>query len=892
MKIESVYVENFGKLHEFRYDFTEGINVIKENNGWGKSTLAAFIRAMFYGFEGDGRQKVTDNERKRFKPWQGGAFGGNLVFETKGKRYRIERSFGTKALEDVFKLYDADKNVESSDFTEKIGQELFHINSASFMNTVFVSQNDSASSTATDDINTRIGNINDTIDLNKFEAADTVLKDALNKLSTTKTGKRGKLKAAISDIKADINAGLNVERSLDETMSRIDERELELLDLRKREKELNIEKAKAGKAAAALELKKRHDDLIKDIEAKKADLDEAKSYFTGEIPGKERLKELRDAVDDMSNSRAVIESNSMSEADRYAYIELSNTFRNGLPDPEELGVMLDKAKHISNLRLKNEKLSLNEDEEARFSEYERFFRNEGNPSETAKKLSLDWGYKPEHERKAENLREKAESINDELSGLKKKNAVTTIVFVLLAAISLIVTLLSVLPAVLNKPGNSPDGPAAIFSSGTFGNFYLITAFLFVLFVALTIVGKVSLAQKAGPLVKRKEDLLRSAEEEQVTADAIKDVVIEYLVAHDFFTTNEEVGGKLWELNRKAVDYESLLSKRKNMSILENEQDILAFDNELKDYLARFSMLHTNADAVIELNDLKNKAERYRNLKRNDDEQRRAEATFTRLKGDVYEQLRAFDFEPLMNLKGQIEDISQHLDAYLVKEDIYKDAIGKREKFESENDVSELASYDAGLLLTPDELNEKTEALNAKIDELTGLINTDKSTLNALKERYDQLLDDRQMLADYEEELKKAEEDADLYTKTKQFLNDARDNLTMRYIGPLKDGFDKYYELIGNDFADYSLDVNLVLSKSEQGASRDKDLLSMGYRDLCGFCLRLSMADAMYKGEKPMLIFDDPFVNLDDEKIVGARKLLDEIRKNYQVIYLTCREDRI
>jgi hypothetical protein len=341
-----------------------------------------------------------------------------------------------------------------------------------------------------------------------------------------------------------------------------------------------------------------------------------------------------------------------------------------------------------------------------------------------------------------------------------------------------------------------------------------------------------------------------------------------------------------------VDYESLFEKRKNLSILENKQSIIDYDNEIRDYLAKFSIDYDKNNGVMELNELRNKAERYRNLKKTDDELRRAEATFTQRKEAVYEQLRAFSFEPLMNIKGQIEDISQHLDAYLVKEDIYKDALAKKEKFDGENDLSELDSFDPGTLRTPEELNEKTEALNEKIDALTKLINTDKSTLTSLKERYDQLLDDRQTLADYEEELRKAEEDAELYAKTKQFLNDARDNLTMRYIGPLKDGFDKYYGLIGSDYADYSLDVNLVLSKSEQGASRDKDLLSIGYQDLCGFCLRLSMADAMYKGEKPVLIFDDPFVNLDDEKMVGANKLLDEIKKRYQVIYLTCRENRL
>ena len=49
MKLVSCYIENFGGLHRFSYDFKDGLNVISEDNGWGKSTLAAFLKAMFYG---------------------------------------------------------------------------------------------------------------------------------------------------------------------------------------------------------------------------------------------------------------------------------------------------------------------------------------------------------------------------------------------------------------------------------------------------------------------------------------------------------------------------------------------------------------------------------------------------------------------------------------------------------------------------------------------------------------------------------------------------------------------------------------------------------------------------------------------------------------------------
>ncbi|MBQ3516575.1 MAG: AAA family ATPase, partial [Lachnospiraceae bacterium] len=51
MRLVSCYIENFGKLHRFSYDFQEGLNVICEENGWGKTTLAAFLKAMFYGME-------------------------------------------------------------------------------------------------------------------------------------------------------------------------------------------------------------------------------------------------------------------------------------------------------------------------------------------------------------------------------------------------------------------------------------------------------------------------------------------------------------------------------------------------------------------------------------------------------------------------------------------------------------------------------------------------------------------------------------------------------------------------------------------------------------------------------------------------------------------------
>ena len=87
---------------------------------------------------------------------------------------------------------------------------------------------------------------------------------------------------------------------------------------------------------------------------------------------------------------------------------------------------------------------------------------------------------------------------------------------------------------------------------------------------------------------------------------------------------------------------------------------------------------------------------------------------------------------------------------------------------------------------------------------------------------------------------------------------------------------------------------IVLSKFKKRVnSFEKSALnSKTFSYLVGVCMRMALVEAMYKEEKPFLIFDDPFVNLDDNNIKGAMKLLDEIAKNYQVIYFTCSESRI
>lgn len=132
MKLIKCYINNFGKLSDFSFDFNKDITVINEENGFGKSTFCAFIKAMFYGFNNTRTKKINDNERLKYTPWQGGVFGGYIDFSIENNEYRIERTFSQKQSDDEFSLYDLKTGLKSNDFTENIGEEIFGIDLKSF----------------------------------------------------------------------------------------------------------------------------------------------------------------------------------------------------------------------------------------------------------------------------------------------------------------------------------------------------------------------------------------------------------------------------------------------------------------------------------------------------------------------------------------------------------------------------------------------------------------------------------------------------------------------------------------------------------------------------------------------------------------------------------------
>lgn len=141
MRLIECYIENFGRLSSFSYVFAPDMNILCEENGWGKTTFAAFIKAMLYGLGSSRSQSLSQNERQRFLPWQGGTCGGSLTFETEdGARYRVERTFGIKEAQDTFRLFDGVTGQVSQAFSENLGEELFGIDAAGYERSTYISE--------------------------------------------------------------------------------------------------------------------------------------------------------------------------------------------------------------------------------------------------------------------------------------------------------------------------------------------------------------------------------------------------------------------------------------------------------------------------------------------------------------------------------------------------------------------------------------------------------------------------------------------------------------------------------------------------------------------------------------------------------------------------------
>lgn len=193
MKIEKIYISEFGKLKDFTLNLSDGFNVVFGENENGKTTVMAFIKAMFYG-TGKKVQSIEQSLRIKYTPFGGAQnMGGRIFFEHENKKYCLERLFKSSDTTDKITLTDTDTG-ETSAVPSDIGVKFFGVGAEAFEKSMFISvlSGGKVSENAAGEINSKLSSFaltgdNDT----SFSKVENRIKSAREEL-ISKSGRTGK----------------------------------------------------------------------------------------------------------------------------------------------------------------------------------------------------------------------------------------------------------------------------------------------------------------------------------------------------------------------------------------------------------------------------------------------------------------------------------------------------------------------------------------------------------------------------------------------------------------------------------------------------------------------------------------------------------------------------
>lgn len=242
---------------------------------------------------------------------------------------------------------------------------------------------------------------------------------------------------------------------------------------------------------------------------------------------------------------------------------------------------------------------------------------------------------------------------------------------------------------------------------------------------------------------------------------------------------------------------------------------------------------------------------------------------------------------------QLAELESHRKDYEKELQEYRRIEQEIKAFEAKEDIPALLA-----LKVPEgeeslkSLADEMQVLSERMEERFQTIDSYQKQLSDLQESWDNVENMQEELEALQEKTEEGLKQYELLGMTKNLLEQAKSSFTAKYTEPVMQGFRKYYRILtGTECENYQMDANTRLQVVEGNMPRDIGYLSLGNRDLIGICMRLALVEAMYEEQKPFLILDDPFVNLDENRTKGAMRFLTEIAKEYQVIYFTCHGSR-
>lgn len=345
MRILRCDINGFGALYDYHIDFSSDVTCIVEENGFGKTTLAAFIKAMFFGMPTARKNSSTESsDRARYNPWSAPYFGGQLVFSLSDKEYRIVRKFDAKSpTRDEFRLIDEKTGFDCTDFSENIGEELFGINEEAFSKSTFSNGNVNLDGLPVG-IRAKISSsVNVGDDLDSYDVANKRLKDAYK-------AKKKQIDTCLESIQKSKNAIETLKRDKAEYL-RISE---QIALLSKEQKVLENEENRLiqeGQAIARLDAdalkKKNFDEASEKYASLKNENDTISQKYKNCVPDSELSQQFSRVCDDNSEIKILL-SGERQKIEQFSDKEVFARFENKLPSDEEISRMKELEKGLEN----------------------------------------------------------------------------------------------------------------------------------------------------------------------------------------------------------------------------------------------------------------------------------------------------------------------------------------------------------------------------------------------------------------------------------------------------------------------------------------------------------------------------------------------------------------
>ena len=126
----------------------------------------------------------------------------------------------------------------------------------------------------------------------------------------------------------------------------------------------------------------------------------------------------------------------------------------------------------------------------------------------------------------------------------------------------------------------------------------------------------------------------------------------------------------------------------------------------------------------------------------------------------------------------------------------------------------------------------------------------------------------------------------------EVFKDQKETIHANPMQDIADRFTNYLSIISNGkvSSEFPEADKLNMNIYSDNNLLDYGKLSEGTKEMVSLAFRLAVLDHLFPEGGGVIVFDDPFTDMDDERAEQSCELIKECAKQHQVIFLTCRED--